>query len=360
VAALAAPNAQIVKVSGLRHRRLARWDSVQRPPLRALADLIDRTLLWPWAAAAQSTMQRKLTQTLDDVGVFHSSNVLLWKQPTALNVVTIHDLTALLFPECHTANTREMQAQVYRFAQEKADAVIAVSESTKRDILAHLEIPAERVHVVHNGIDPAFHHIDERESLAQKLAPLGLKPANYILYVGTIEPRKNLVRLVEAYQQSRNMLPSPAPKLALAGAKGWQFQDVFKRVETLGLEKDVVFLGRVPTDTLPALYNGAVAFVYPSLYEGFGLPPLEAMACGTPVITSNSSSLPEVIGDAGMLVDPTDTQALTAALASLLNDTERRADLSTRGLARARLFSWERTAREMLKVYQSGAGDLRS
>ena len=351
IATLEKPNAHIVHCRGLGHRRLARWNAVQQPALRSLADRVDRTLFWPWAAAARAVMRRKLIQVLDGADVFHSSDVLLWEQPGALNVVTIHDLTTLLFPEHHTANTCEMQALVRRFAQEKADTVIAVSEATKRDILANLEIPNERVRVVHNGVGSAFHPIENRESLTRVLTPLGLSPGGYILHVGTIEPRKNLVRLVDAYYQARQAIPPPAPKLALAGSKGWQFREVFKRVEELMLWEEVVFLGMVPTDILPALYSGAALFAYPSLYEGFGLPPLEAMACGTPVVASNTSSLPEIVGDAGVLIDPTDAGALADALTSLLNDAERRADLSTRGLARAKLFSWRRTAAEMLKIY---------
>jgi len=229
--------------------------------------------------------------------------------------------------------------------------IIATSEATKRDIISHLGIPAHRVHVVYGGVDRAFRPIEHRAALAQTLAPLGLTPGGYILHVGTIEPRKNLVRLVAAYHQTRKAASSPAPKLVLAGDTGWQFKDVFGLVEALELKGEVIFLGKVPTDILPALYNGAVIFAYPSLYEGFGLPLLEAMACGAPVVASNTSSLPEVVGDAGVLIDPADTQALADALASLLNDAERRAGLSARGLTRARLFSWKRVAGEVLRIY---------
>jgi glycosyltransferase involved in cell wall biosynthesis len=349
-AALGAKNARIARCAGLKHRRLARWDALQRPPLRPLAALVDRTLLWPWAAAAEASMQRNLQQALRAVDVFHSSDVLLWRQPDALNVVTIYDLTALLFPEHHTPGTRELQARKWRFAREKADVVIAISEATKRDIVAHLGIPSHRIHVVCGGAGPAFRPIESRQVLEQALAPLQLAPGEYILYVGTIEPRKNLARLVEAYHRACKL--APAPKLVLAGARGWKFEGVFERVETLGLKDAVIFLGQVPADILPALYNGAVAFAYPSLYEGFGLPPLEAMACGVPVIASDTSSLPEVVGDAGVLVDPNDTDALADALAALLNDDEKRAELSARGLARARAFSWEQAARKTLEVYR--------
>jgi glycosyltransferase involved in cell wall biosynthesis len=268
-------------------------------------------------------------------------------------VVTIHDLTALLFPEYHTANTREMQARMFRFAQEEADVVIAVSEATRRDIVTYLEIPPERVHVVANGVGAAFRPISDGGALKQTLTSLGLVPGGYILHVGTIEPRKNLVRLVEIYGQMRKACPPPIPKLVLAGEEGWRSREVLERARG---SEGVLLLGHMPHDVLPALYNGALVFVYPSLYEGFGLPPLEAMACGVPVVASNTSSLPEVVGDAGVLVDPTDTQAIAAVLVSLLSDIERRGEMSARGLARAAEFSWERAARETLKVYQDNLG----
>lgn len=351
IADLATQNSRIVHCAGLRHRRLARWAALQHPALRLLAGLVDRTLLWPWSAAARAVMRQRLTQVLDGVDVFHSSDVLLWRQPGALSVVTILDLTALLHPEFHTASTIEMQLQKYRFAQEEADAVIAVSEVTKSEIVTHLKIPAGRVYVVHVGVDPAFYPIRDHEAVARVLAPMRLRPGEFILHVGTIEPRKNLVRLVEAFHEARGAFPSPRPKLALAGGRGWLYREVFERVAALGLQKEIIFLGRVPGDTLPALYNGALIFAYPSLCEGFGLPPLEAMACGVPVIASHTSSLPEVVGDAGILIDPTDTQALANALVSLAANAELRADLSARGLARAALFSWEEAARKTLEVY---------
>jgi glycosyltransferase involved in cell wall biosynthesis len=345
-------NARLVRCQGLRHRRLVNWRPMWRPALRCLAALVDQTLFRPWSVAASALMQHQLAGTLDGVDVFHSSDVLLWRQPNAVNVVTIYDLTGLLLPEYHTANNRELQLRKYRFAQEEADAVIAISEATKRDIVTHLKIPAHRVHVVYGGVSSDLRPITDLEILTQSLAPLGLASDGYILHVGTIEPRKNLVRLVEAYDQVRKMMPPPIPKLALVGATGWHFEEVFERIDALGLEEHVVFAGQVPTDMLPFLYSGAALFVYPSLYEGFGLPVLEAMACGVPVITSNVSSLPEIVGEAEVLIDPIDTQALATTLVSLLGDAERRQILSAAGLARAALFSWERTARDTVAVYE--------
>lgn len=346
-----APNARVVHCHGLRHRQLARWAPLQKPRLLPLAALADKVLYWPWTMATEAVMRRRLIPVLDGVNVFHSSDVLLWKQPGALNVVTLYDLTALLFPERHTADTREFQWRKYRFAQHQADAVLAISEATRQDIVTHLGIPPDRVHVVYGGVDPIFRPIEDRRALAWTLASLKIALDKYLLFVGTLEPRKNLVRLIEAYHQLRHRLPPPAPRLVMVGASGWQFEAIFERVETLNLEKEVMFLGRVPYQVLPALYNGAVAFVYPSLYEGFGLPPLEAMRCGTPVITSNCSSLPEVVGDAGRLVDPLDVDGLASAMVEVVSDADLRADMRRRGLAQAARFSWERTARETLAVY---------
>jgi glycosyltransferase involved in cell wall biosynthesis len=175
-------------------------------------------------------------------------------------------------------------------------------------------------------------------------------PADYLLYVGTIEPRKNLPTLLQAYRILLDRM-GHAPTLVIAGRKGWLHSPVFRRVTELDLGGQVQFTDWIEQADLPALFSGATAFVYPSLYEGFGLPPLEAMACGTPVICSNASALPEVVGEGGLLVDPRDAGALARAMEQVLTDTSLRADLSARGLAQASKFSWERTARETLAVY---------
>jgi glycosyltransferase involved in cell wall biosynthesis len=347
-------DAEILRhVKGLRHRKLSRLHFLQHPILSPVAKWIDRTLFKPWALAADRVQKRRLTPVLEGVDVFHSSEVLLWKQLGALNVTTIYDLSALLFPEYHTDQTREIQAQKYRFACEEADVVVTISQATKRDIVKHLGIPAERIHVVYPGFEDIFHPIQDRKELQTMLAPLGLTPGDYLLHVGTLEPRKNLLRLVEAYHRVRHNLSVPIPKLVLAGAPGWDFRRIFELIEGLDLEDDVRYVGRVSRTTLPFLYSGARLFVYPSLYEGFGLPPLEAMACGTPVITSNVSSLPEVVGEAGLMVPPTDIDALVEALMELLSDSERREQLREAGISRARQFSWDKAVGKLLDVYVS-------
>jgi glycosyltransferase involved in cell wall biosynthesis len=342
----------ITHVTGLRHRKLARLKVMQRPVLWPLARLIDRTLLWPWKSLAQVSMRRRLSPLLTDVDVFHSSEVLLWRQPGALNITTIYDLTPILFPEYHTPDTLAIQRAKHRFAQEEADVVIAISEATKRDIITHLGIAEDRIRVVYAGVAPYFQPVTDPGIMHQALSALRLTPGEYLLHVGTLEPRKNLRRLIEAYALLLKEASEPVPELILVGAVGWNYQEILVLVEALALQDKVRYVGRLPAEVLPALYSGARVFVYPSLYEGFGLPPLEAMACGVPVITSNTSSLPEVVGDAGVTVSPTDTVALAEALADLLFDTERRQSLREAGLARARKFSWERAARETLAVYQ--------
>jgi glycosyltransferase involved in cell wall biosynthesis len=177
-----------------------------------------------------------------------------------------------------------------------------------------------------------------------------------MLYVGTIEPRKNLRRLLQAYTILRQQRRA-RHKLVLAGGLGWLYEDILQDVEELVAEQEVVYLGRIPDDDLPVLYSLCDVFVFPSLYEGFGLPPLEAMACGTPVICSNSSSLPEVVGDAGILVSAEDVDGLADAMGALLNDPDRRAMLAQRALERAHRFTWEAAAERMLNIYHRIGGD---
>lgn len=344
------PCEDIIELNGMRCRRLARWGPLQESRLWHLADLIDRTVLWPWAALAEDIMRRKIRSALEDIDVFHSSDVLQWRHPEARNVITLHDATAFRFPELHTPATRQLQRRKAAFARDSADLVIVISEATRRDVVEHLGLEPARVRRIYPGVDSVFRPVSDREMLAQTLEHLGLDPGGYILHVGTIEPRKNLTRLVEAYARLDPAWGS-MPRLVLAGARGWRARPVFERVASLGLAGSVVFLGEVPNRLLPALYTGALVFVYPSLYEGFGLPPLEAMACGTPVVTSNTSSLPEVVGDAGVMVDPRDVDGLAGALDGLLADPAWRAALSARGLRRAASFTWDRAARETLAAY---------
>ncbi len=260
------------------------------------------------------------------------------------SVVTIYDLSFLIFPKAFKLSKRLYLTLLTRPSARKARRIITISESTKRDAVRLLGVSSEKVDVVYCGVDKAFHPLPEREvaSFRQKR---GL-PEQIILFVGTIEPRKNVARLIEAYSRLRDR----QVKLVIGGARGWLYQEIFACVEELGLTDDVLFPGYIPPDELPLWYNAAELFVYPSLYEGFGLPPLEAMACGTPVIASNVSSLPEVVGEAGLTIDPMDSRGLAEAMNQVLSDRALRQSMRERGLARAGRFSWANAARETIGV----------
>jgi glycosyltransferase involved in cell wall biosynthesis len=214
--------------------------------------------------------------------------------------------------------------------------VIAISESTKRDVVAQFRIPSERVDVIYPGIDKRF-RAAPRGTVAEFCARRGL-PEKFILCLGTIEPRKNLSNLIRAYAKVR----PPGVKLICAGGKGWMYQDVFRTVEELHMGSDVLFPGFVPNDELPLWYSAAMAFVYPSSYEGFGIPVLEALACSTPTVATASSSLPEVAGDAALLVPDNDIEVLTEAVSRILADNNLRADLSAAGPQQAKKFCWRK------------------
>jgi len=264
-------------------------------------------------------------------------------------VVTVHDLSFV-----HHADTFPAWKALYlkwftRASIRRARRVIAVSESTRQDVIQWLSLPPHRVVTVYNGVSSRFRPLPKPQVEAWRREK-GL-PAQFILYLGTLQPRKNIATLVRAYAQWRQAHPHASIPLILAGAKGWYYQDLFRLVETLGVREDVLFPGFVPSSELPYWYNAATLFAYPSLFEGFGLPVLEAMACGTPVIAANTTSLPELVGSAGLLIPPTDTHQWQRALERVLGDPSLRDHLVQQGLERARAFTWERTARETLAVY---------
>jgi glycosyltransferase involved in cell wall biosynthesis len=267
-----------------------------------------------------------------------------------MRVVTVHDLTCLLFPEFHPWDRRMLFHLSVRRATRLADAIIVPSAATGRDLAARFPPAAAKIRVVPHAADERFVPLPPEDCLPV-LARHGLPHGDYLLFVGNVEPRKNLVALIEAYGRMRKIIPR-APRLAIAGGAGWKNQAIHDAARTSPSTADIRFLGHVPDADLPLLVNGAVAFVYPSLYEGFGLPPLEAMACGTPVITSNRSSLPEVVGDAALVVDPYDRGALADAMARVVSDATLRDDLRARGLARAQRYSWDETARRTIAVYE--------
>ena len=264
-------------------------------------------------------------------------------------VATVHDVIALILPETFTPRHRLVVRTALSMVRRRADLVIVPSRAVKRDVLQRLGLPDDRVVVTPEGCEPRF----RPTPCADVLARYGLPP-RYVLAVGTLEPRKNLTTLLRAFARlRRDGGIDPALRLVLVGARGWLDGPIHEAVRSLGLEGMVHFAGFVADDDLPAVYSGAALFVFASLYEGFGLPLLEAMACGVPVITSNVAAMPEVAGGAAMLVDPRDVDGLAAAIARLLRDDALRDRLRGAGLARARQFPWEATARLTLDAYAS-------
>ncbi len=288
------------------------------------------------------------------VDLVHSMAYALPLVCPARSVVTVHDLSFLLFPEAFNPANRLYLTTFTRLTVRRADALVAVSENTRRDLVRLLGARPERVAVVPNGVDPAFRPLDP-EAVARFRRERGL-PEAYILFVGTLEPRKNLTTLLRAYARLRQMAQVPH-RLVVVGGVGWRYQGVLPLIEELGLRDEVVFAGFVPHQELPWWYGAADLFVFPSLYEGFGFPPLEAMACGTPVVSSNAASLPEVVGDAGRLVSPRDVEELAEGMRRVLLDSTLREEMRARGLARAREYSWERTARETAQAYRRVLAD---
>jgi glycosyltransferase involved in cell wall biosynthesis len=298
---------------------------------------------WPTASPAQRVLWEQVA--LPDllrrlhVDVFHAPvNVLPARLPCA-SVVTIHDLGFLRYPQFLRPARRIYQRTFTTRSARAATRVIAVSESTRQDVIA-LGVPPERVRVVYNAVEERFQPEADPARLQAFRDQHGL-PQRFVLYLGTLEPRKNLIGLLEGYARLRALEPD-APALVLAGAKGWYYDAIFERVRALGVERAVTFAGYVRDEEQPLWYAAAELFVYPSLFEGFGLPVVEAMACGVPVITSNVSSLPEVAGDAAMQVDPHDYYTLAHTMRSVLRDNEARHRLIARGLSRAQWFSAKR------------------
>ncbi|GAB4442337.1 MAG: glycosyltransferase family 1 protein [Anaerolineae bacterium] len=270
-------------------------------------------------------------------------------------VVTVYDLSFLRYPDAFRPFNRWYLRQFTAQSVRRARAVIAISESTRQDVIKLLGAPPERVHTVYCGVDEAFRPLPAAEVAAFKAARR--LPDTFVLFLGTLEPRKNVDGLIRAYAGWRKQQPD-APPLVIAGGKGWYYAHIFSLVESLDLTKYIRFTDYVPQHELPLWYNAASLFVYPSHFEGFGLPVLEAMACGTPVITSTSSSLPEVTGNSGAarLVSPADTDALAAALREVMADNDLRAVMSQQALIRAAHFRWDKTARETVEVYRKALG----
>ena len=259
-------------------------------------------------------------------------------------VVTIHDLGYRVFPETHPTLSRLYLDWGTRWNARRARTVIADSEATRRDLVAHYRVNPAKIVVVHPGYDESLRPVRDPAALAAVRARYGIE-GDYFLTMGTLQPRKNLIRLIDAYAA----LPADSrPQLVLAGQRGWLAEPILARAE----EPGVVLPGFVAEEDKAALLSGAIAFLFPSLYEGFGFPVLEAMACGTPVLAANTSSLPEVAGDAALLLDPLDPAAWTDGMGRIWHEPALRADLVARGSRRVKDFSWQRCAETVLTAIE--------
>jgi glycosyltransferase involved in cell wall biosynthesis len=325
---------------GLAHREPQHADELRAAGIRVEHQPAPFGVIWQ-----QLVLPRRLARGDADL-LWSPINILPARLPVP-GVVTIHDLTAILMPEAHHAKVRWSVLPFIRPTLEHAGAVVAISESTAADLRFHFPQTVGKLRVVHNGIDPDFVPCGPGEVEATR-AELGA-PAGYLLYAGTLEPRKGVDVLLEAWETARRDDPA-TPPLVPAGPYGWHSDGLLRAIERLA-SAGVRYLGRVERPHLVRLMQAARLFVYPSQYEGFGLPPAESLACGVPVVACRSSSLPEVVGDAGLLVEPNDAPALAGAIRHLLADSALEADLRARALPQAARFTWPRAAAEMEQIF---------
>ena len=316
----------------------SRWPTENR-----LARIAWEQLAWPWLAARNQ---------IDLLHCMAFVTPWLWRRPT---VVTVFDLSFMHFPEAFPAAQRWYLASQTARSVRRARRVIAISESGKQDVHRFFDVPLAHIDVVYPGVDAVYQPLPpanvaafrERQDLADR----------FILHVGTLQPRKNIPVLIEAFAQAA----PPDVTLVLVGGKGWLFDEIFSQVEALGLGERVRFTGYAPDADLPLWYNAASALVLPSLYEGFGMPAVEAMACGAPVIAADSSSLPEAVGEAGLLFAPQNVAELADRMTAVLHDPDLAATMREKGLEQARRFTWQRAGRETAAVYQKAmTGDYRT
>ncbi len=264
-------------------------------------------------------------------------------------IITVHDLVAFLFPRHHNAKAVVIERLTLRRAVKKASQIFVVSENTKKDLLKRFKYPAARVHLVPCAPSDFYKEPVKQEELAKFRQKYKL-PDQFILAVGTLEPRKNFGTLIKSFVLIKSKLPDS--KLVIVGKKGWKYEHIEQRLKEFKLQNDVIFPGYLEAEDLKKMYACATVFVFPSLYEGFGIPPLEAMACGCPVVSSNVASLPEVIGDAGILIDPKNARKIADSVVSLIENDQIRNMLIERGLRRAEKFTWKASAKAALEVFE--------
>ena len=291
-----------------------------------------------------------------DLDLYHSTHYVLPGFIKGRVVVTIHDIIHLLYPEFLPSGLAFFYAQgMIRRGLSRGDRVIAVSQNTKADLMEYFEVDGKKIQVIYNGVEDRFRQRLPEDEIERRLAEHGIRRP-YLLFVGNPKPHKNLDNVVQAYARARRLAQFDAPLLCVGGKEGGD-EKVRQRALYLGLEDRVRQIGHVPDDALPAIYQGAELFLYPTLYEGFGLPVIEAMASGVAVITSNTSALKEIAEGYAHLVDPLDIDGMAKAIARCMADPEHRTALAKLGTRRAEDFRWERTARRTLDVYRAALGE---
>jgi glycosyltransferase involved in cell wall biosynthesis len=327
-------------------------DPLHRQPAPLLNQLPTKQLalsnkLWRLKVLLAYLARQPQNQVVGTCDIFYAGDHLLPYLRGPRTLFLLADVTYLSHPHTHSPLNRTFLQLMAPHFLRAADAIITISQCTLSQALTHYDFIKHKVYIIYSAVNAEFRPVSDLIQQAQLRARYSL-PERFLLYVGTIEPRKNLSMLFEAFKQAN----IKGLKLVIAGKKGWLYREIFARLQTLGLEQDVLFTGFVPDDDLPTLYSCAEGFVFPSLYEGFGLPVLEAMACGTPVISSNTSSLPEVTGDAAQLVAPDDVRGWAEAITRLAQDAALRAELRERGLRRASRFTWQAAARQTRELYR--------
>jgi len=286
------------------------------------------------------------------INVFHGpASLIPFRKDHCGLIVTIHDLVAFLFPETIPLKYGAYMRYLLRQAVKKADKIIAVSHHTKKDLIQILKVPSEKIVVIHEAPSPIFCPYDKKEAQARLKQQYGITK-KFIYHLGNIEPRKNLIVLLEAFTRVCQDLGNEY-QLVVSGQRGWLTRSLSHFLKNYPAQDQVLFTGYVPIEDIPLFMNSAEAFVFPSLYEGFGLPVLEAMSCGTPIISSNRSSIPEIVGSAGILIDPTDIQELADRIIGLLRNPGEKMRLSQLGKEQSARFSWNEAARKTLDVYRS-------
>ncbi len=296
------------------------------------------------------TQVRLLAETMinpPDILFIPAHTLPLIRRAKLKTIVTIHDLGSEYLPQHHQFPQKYYLNSSTKFATRFADQIIAVSESTKKDLIKKLSADPKKITVIHEGIDTNFFKPAPSADVKTVRTKLGLN-SPYLLFVGTVQPRKNLEFLIEAFSKVK----TSNLDLIIAGKPGWLYEETYQAPKKYEVEDRVKFIGFVPTEELPALYTGAEAFVFPSLYEGFGLPLLEAMACGCPVIAADNSSIPEVVGEAGILVKTNDQKAWQKAIKTLISDPKLASEMIKKGYRQAEKFTWDKTAARTIKLFE--------